>query len=89
MALAIRAKEECRAALLPEWTSKRVQRETKRARGGRGGEVETSSVFGKLVMSNDVLLGHIGERMSCYSKHGKECFPEADTGERYLDIANM
>ena len=28
-------------------------------------EVETSHFFGKLVMSNDVLLGHTGERMSC------------------------
>ena len=34
------------------------------------------------LMSNDVLLGHIGERLSCYRKHVKECFPEADTGER-------
>jgi hypothetical protein len=25
---------------------------------------ETSSFFGKLVMSNDVLLGHTGKRMS-------------------------
>ena len=28
-------------------------------------EVETSGFFGKSVMSNDVLLGHTGERMSC------------------------
>jgi hypothetical protein len=44
--------------------------------------VETSSFFGKLVMSNGGLLGHTVERMSCESKHGKDCFPEADTGER-------
>ena len=34
-------------------------------------ELETSSFFGKSVMSNDVLLGHTGERMFCYSKHVK------------------
>jgi hypothetical protein len=45
-------------------------------------EVETSSSFGKSVMSNHVLLGHPGERIFCWSRHGKECFPEADTGER-------
>jgi hypothetical protein len=28
-------------------------------------EVETYIFFGKSVMSNDVLLGHTGERMSC------------------------
>lgn len=28
-------------------------------------EVETSSFFGKLMMSNDGLLGHTGERLSC------------------------
>jgi hypothetical protein len=33
-------------------------------------------------MSNGVLLGHTGERMSCLSKHVKDCFPEADKGER-------
>jgi hypothetical protein len=33
-------------------------------------------------MSNDVLQGHTGKRMSCKSKHVKSCFPEADTGER-------
>jgi hypothetical protein len=33
-------------------------------------------------MSNDGLLEHTGERMSCYSKHVKECFSKADTGER-------
>jgi hypothetical protein len=27
-------------------------------------EAETSNFFGKLVMSNDVLLGHTGERIS-------------------------
>ena len=34
-------------------------------------EAESSSFFGKLVMSNVVLLGHIGERMFGYSKHVK------------------
>jgi hypothetical protein len=34
-------------------------------------EVETSSFFGKLVMSNAVLLGPTGERMFGYSKHVK------------------
>jgi hypothetical protein len=34
-------------------------------------EVETSSFFGKLIMSSDVLLGHRGERMFGYSKHVK------------------
>ena len=33
--------------------------------GERVNEVETSSFFGKLVLSNDVLLGHIDESMSC------------------------
>ena len=28
-------------------------------------EVETSSFFGKLAMSNDGLLGHTGEKISC------------------------
>jgi hypothetical protein len=27
------------------------------------------------------MLGHTGERMSC-SRHGKECFPEAEAGKR-------
>ena len=44
--------------------------------------METSGLFGKSVTSNDVLLGHTGERVFCWSTHGKECFPEADTGER-------
>lgn len=43
---------------------------------------ETSGFFGELVMSNDVLLGHTDERLSCQSKHVKYCFPEADTGKR-------
>jgi hypothetical protein len=37
-------------------------------------------------MSNDALLGYIGERMSCSSKHMKDCFPEADIGERIFLI---
>jgi hypothetical protein len=37
-------------------------------------EVDTSVFFGKSVMSNDALQGHIGERMSCYIRHVKECF---------------
>jgi hypothetical protein len=45
-------------------------------------EVETSSFFGKSVMSNDVLLGHTCERMSCKNRHRDECFPEEDPGER-------
>ena len=45
-------------------------------------EVGTSSFFGKSVTSNDSLLRHTGEGMSCQSKHVKDCFPEADTGER-------
>ena len=32
-------------------------------------EVETSGFFGKSVVSNDVLLGHTGERMFCWSRH--------------------
>lgn len=35
-------------------------------------EVETSGLFGKSVMSNDVLLGHKGERAFRYSRHPKE-----------------
>ena len=34
-------------------------------------EVETSGFFGKSVMSNNVFLGHRGERMFCYTKHVK------------------
>jgi hypothetical protein len=34
-------------------------------------EVGTSGLFGKSVMSNDILLGHTGKRMFCYSKHVK------------------
>ena len=45
-------------------------------------EVETSGFFGKSVISNEVLLGHSHERMFYYSRHVKECFPEADTNER-------
>jgi hypothetical protein len=37
----------------------------------QGSEVVTSS-SGKLAMPNDVVLGHTGERMSCYSKHVKD-----------------
>jgi hypothetical protein len=45
--------------------------------------VETSGLFGKSVMSNNVLLEHTGERIFCWSRHIKECFPEkGDTGER-------
>ena len=45
--------------------------------------METSSFFGKLVTSNDVLLGHTGKRY--IGKKVKGCFPEADTGKRMLD----
>lgn len=34
-------------------------------------KVETWSFFGKLIMSYDVLLGHTGERMFCWSGHTK------------------
>ena len=34
------------------------------------------------VMSKDGLLLHTGKRMSCLSKHVRECLPEADTGEK-------
>ena len=34
-----------------------------------GNEVETSGFFGKSVMSNDVLVGNIGEGMFCSSIH--------------------
>ena len=37
-------------------------------------EVETSGFFGKSVMSNDVLLGHTGERIFYYSRDMKEYF---------------
>jgi hypothetical protein len=33
--------------------------------GFQGPEGETSDFFGKSVMSNDVLLGHTGERIFC------------------------
>ena len=36
-------------------------------------EIETSGLFGKSVMSNDVLLGHTGERLFGYSRHMKGC----------------
>jgi hypothetical protein len=35
--------------------------------------VEIPGFFGKSVMLKDVLLGHTGERMFCYSRHMKEC----------------
>jgi hypothetical protein len=41
------------------------------------------------VMSSDGLLGYTGERMSFKSKYVKDCFPEAETGERSLDITGM
>jgi hypothetical protein len=47
-------------------------------------EVETSGFFGKSVMSNDVLLGHTGERIFYYSRDMKECFAEADTKRNAL-----
>ena len=34
-------------------------------RGRRVTEVETSDFFGKSVISNDVLLGHMDERIVC------------------------
>jgi hypothetical protein len=33
-------------------------------------------------MSNDVLLGHIGERMSLLKQTHERVFPKADTGQR-------
>jgi hypothetical protein len=38
-------------------------------------------------MSNDVLLGHTGKRIPCYTRHLKECFPEADTGKRMFQYS--
>ena len=42
-------------------------------------ELETSSFFGKLIISNDVLLGHTGERkFSLKQTQVKGCFDTAD-----------
>jgi hypothetical protein len=37
-------------------------------------KVETLGLFGKSVVSDDVLLGPTGERMFCYSRHGHVMF---------------
>lgn len=47
-------------------------------------EVETSSFIEKPAMLNDVLLGHTGKRMCCWSRHGNVCCPEADTGDERI-----
>ena len=47
-------------------------------------EVETSGFFGKSVVSNDVLLGHTGERMFCYSRHVNESAMLAGCGDARL-----
>lgn len=53
-------------------------------------EVATSGFFGKSVMSNDVFLGHGGERILHYSRHMKGLpmkkykYDPTDRGEKAL-----
>lgn len=56
-------------------------------------KLETSSLFGKSVMSKDVFLGHTGERMFWYTKHVKGSvmmkvskYHPIDSGRRALSI---
>lgn len=52
-------------------------------------EVETSGLFRKSVTSNGVLLGHSGERTSCYSGDTwKNVFLKQTQGKGYFDRAN-